>query len=163
MAPLGLDFLQFCGHKFPSNTAADIWIKKRPLSLIWGPFSSALFFVDSAERFVYIHINNTALLLFVTGVGGLTDLSDLIDINQQQQHGGHFEAHLERGTAPQWRVQPGNEINFSNSTGARLECVASGNPPPSVEWFQEDELISQNLHGIRMVMPNGSLVFPPFK
>ena len=97
---------------------------------------------------------------FFIGVGGLTDLSDLIDIHIHPE----LEQQSNRGTAPQWRSQPpANQITFSNSTGARLECLASGNPPPSVEWFQEDQLISQNLHGIRMVMPNGSLVFPAFK
>ena len=105
----------------------------------------------------------------ITEVGGLTDLSDLIDIRQASDVAGNHAHGLDphgggahRGTAPQWRIQPPNTVTFSNSTGARLECVASGNPAPSIEWFQEDQLISQNLHGIRMVMPNGSLVFPPF-
>ena len=109
-------------------------------------------------------------LVFAIGVGGLTDLSDLIDIHHQEAASASAasaaaeQQQSNRGTAPQWRSQPpANQITFSNSTGARLECLASGNPPPSVEWFQEDQLISQNLHGIRMVMPNGSLVFPAFK
>ena len=97
------------------------------------------------------------------GVGGLTDLSDLIDLGGVQSNpGSSSSTTTNRGSAPQWRIQPPNQITFSNSSGARLECLASGNPPPSVEWFQEDQLITQNLHGIRMVMPNGSLVFPPF-
>ena len=114
--------------------------------------------------------NRIRISFLIAEVGGLTDLSDLIDIRQATAGGMHeaSHAHLDphggsnRGTAPQWCTQPPNEITFSNSTGARLECLASGNPSPSVEWFQEDQLISQNLHGIRMVMPNGSLVFPPF-
>ena len=123
----------------------------------------------NTRRKVGHHAGNRIRISFlIAEVGGLTDLSDLIDIRQAA--GGMHEAshaHLDphgsnRGTAPQWRTQPPNEITFSNSTGARLECLASGNPSPSVEWFQEDQLISQNLHGIRMVMPNGSLVFPPF-
>ena len=68
----------------------------------------------------------------------------------------------DRGSAPQWTVQPPNEVSFSNSTGTKLECMASGKPLPTIEWLQEDELIAQNLHGLRMVMPNGSLIFPAF-
>lgn len=98
--------------------------------------------------------------LYFAEVGCLTDLSDLINIHDAQHQP---QQQSSRGIAPQWQVQPANEVIFSNSTGARLECSASGHPPPLVEWFQEDELISQNLHGIRVVMPNGSLVFPAFK
>lgn len=75
---------------------------------------------------------------------------------QQQQQGG-------RGSPPQWVVQPPSELTFSNSTGSKLECVASGSPPPTIEWFLEDQLIAHNLHGLRMAMPNGSLIFPAFK
>ena len=67
------------------------------------------------------------------------------------------------GEPPQWRIEPHNVATFSNSTGVRLECLATGDPPPTVEWYQEDQLITHNLHGLRVVMPNGSLVFPPFK
>ena len=91
------------------------------------------------------------------GVGGLTDLSNLIELR------GHLGTiPLDRGSSPQWTVQPPNEMSFSNSTGTKLECMASGDPLPTIEWFQEDQLIVENLHGLRVVMPNGSLIFPAF-
>ena len=67
------------------------------------------------------------------------------------------------GCAPMWRIEPPRSAVFSNSTGARVECVATGTPPPTVEWYQEDQLITHNIHGLRIVMTNGTLVFPPFK
>lgn len=113
-----------------------------------------------------------ALILHLTcGVGGLTDLSGLLDL-----HGVHVPGTFAgggggasrsssdaSGASPRWRLQPPNWATFSNSSGLRLECVATGDPPPTVEWFQEDQLITHNLHGLRVVMPNGSLVFPRFK
>ena len=105
---------------------------------------------------------------FFTGkVGGLTDLSNLIKLRGHPEGGlgtsSHgILSHMDRGSAPQWTVQPPNELSFSNSSGAKLECMASGNPQPTIEWFQEDQLIAQNLHGLRMVMPNGTLYFPAF-
>ena len=67
------------------------------------------------------------------------------------------------GSAPQWRIEPPKAAVFSNSSGARVECVAFGSPNPTIEWYQEDNLITHNLHGLRIVMANGSLVFPPFR
>ena len=55
------------------------------------------------------------------------------------------------------------QAQFSNSSGLRLECLATGEPPPTIEWYQEDELITHNLHGLRIVVQNGSLLFPPFR
>lgn len=68
-----------------------------------------------------------------------------------------------QGGAPIWRIEPPRSAVFSNSTGARVECVATGAPPPTVEWYKEDQLITHNIHGLRIVMTNGTLVFPPFK
>ena len=70
---------------------------------------------------------------------------------------------VSQGGAPIWRIEPPRTEVFSNSTGARVECVAAGMPPPSIEWYQDDQLITHNIHGLRIVMTNGTLVFPPFK
>lgn len=66
-------------------------------------------------------------------------------------------------SGPEFSFEPPNEAVFSNSTGLRLDCVASGLPRPVIEWYQEDQIITHNLHGLRVVLANGSLVFPPFR
>ena len=131
--------------------------------------------VESWPRFTSFYcffiLRSLKFFLFFAGkVGGLTDLSNMIEVDGVGHHqfgslvGGSSSGAStpDRGSAPQWTVQPANEVSFSNSTGSKLECMASGKPLPTIEWFQEDELIAQNLHGLRMVMPNGSLIFPAF-
>ena len=64
---------------------------------------------------------------------------------------------------PFWISQPPNSAVFSNSTGLRLECSAGGDPAPVVEWFQEDAVITRSLNGLRVLLDNGTMVFPPFR
>lgn len=60
-------------------------------------------------------------------------------------------------------TEPINKIDFSNSTGAEIECRASGNPPPEIIWVRSDGTAVGNVPGLRQVMANGNLVFPPFR
>ena len=123
--------------------------------------------IDQVEIYLPLFVYYLKSSFFIGKVGGLTDLSNLIKLRGHPEGGlgtsSHgILSHMDRGSAPQWTVQPPNELSFSNSSGAKLECMASGNPQPTIEWFQEDQLIAQNLHGLRMVMPNGTLYFPAF-
>jgi len=53
---------------------------------------------------------------------------------------------------------------FSNSSGGRLDCAAEGSPDPRVEWILgSDGSPVVPVPGARVVMANGSLVFPPFR
>ncbi|KAH9368878.1 hypothetical protein HPB48_004377 [Haemaphysalis longicornis] len=53
------------------------------------------------------------------------------------------------------------ELRFSNSTGASLNCGALGQPAPRISWLREGaELVP--LEGLLVVLPNGTLHFPPF-
>ena len=135
----------------------------------WGHWCKESHSKDRTSKnlFIFIHFVLIKSFLISGKVGGLTDLSNLIKLRGHPEGGLGISSHgilshMDRGSAPQWTVQPPNELSFSNSSGAKLECMASGNPQPTIEWFQEDQLIAQNLHGLRMVMPNGTLYFPAF-
>lgn len=60
--------------------------------------------------------------------------------------------------------EPTNRIDFSNSTGAVVECRSSGNPAPEIIWVrQSDGTAVGDVPGLRQVLSNGNLVFPPFQ
>lgn len=46
-----------------------------------------------------------------------------------------FVVSAEDDTAgPVFLKEPPNRVDFSNTTGAVVECSASGNPPPDIIW-----------------------------
>ncbi|KAL4703793.1 hypothetical protein ACJJTC_011593, partial [Scirpophaga incertulas] len=59
--------------------------------------------------------------------------------------------------------EPPNRIDFSNTTGAVVECAARGSPVPDVFWVRSDGTAVGDVPGLRQVLPNGNLVFPPFR
>ncbi|XP_011638389.1 Down syndrome cell adhesion molecule-like protein Dscam2 isoform X4 [Pogonomyrmex barbatus] len=74
--------------------------------------------------------------------------------------GGHgFDAHL-RG--PSFVLEPPSRIEFSNSSGAWLDCTASGSPPPNIDWSTADGHPVNDVSGVRRVLRNGTLVLLPF-
>lgn len=64
---------------------------------------------------------------------------------------------------PVFLKEPINRIDFSNSTGAVVECRASGNPQPEIIWVRGDGTAVGDVPGLRQVLSNGNLVFPPFQ
>lgn len=64
---------------------------------------------------------------------------------------------------PMFLKEPINRIDFSNSTGAVVECRATGNPPPEIIWIRSDGTAVGDVPGLRQVLSNGNLVFPPFR
>lgn len=64
---------------------------------------------------------------------------------------------------PVFLKEPENRIDFSNSTGAVVECRASGSPPPELIWVRSDGTAVGDVPGLRQVLSNGNLVFPPFQ
>ncbi|XP_055694224.1 cell adhesion molecule Dscam2 isoform X11 [Lutzomyia longipalpis] len=64
---------------------------------------------------------------------------------------------------PVFLKEPTNRVDFSNSTGAVVECKASGNPPPEIIWVRSDGTAVGDVPGLRQIQPNGNLVFPPFR
>ncbi|XP_015430998.1 PREDICTED: Down syndrome cell adhesion molecule-like protein Dscam2 [Dufourea novaeangliae] len=74
--------------------------------------------------------------------------------------GGHgFDAHL-RG--PSFVMEPPSRIEFSNSSGAWLDCSATGSPPPNIDWSTADGHPVNDVSGVRRVLRNGTLVLLPF-
>lgn len=60
--------------------------------------------------------------------------------------------------------EPQNRVDFSNTTGAVVECSARGNPAPEIIWVRaEDGTAVGDVPGLRQVLANGNLVFPPFR
>ncbi|XP_063920715.1 cell adhesion molecule Dscam2 isoform X4 [Zophobas morio] len=70
-----------------------------------------------------------------------------------------FDSHL-RG--PSFVMEPPSKLEFSNSSGGWLDCSASGNPQPSVDWQSADGTSVGDVAGIRKVLRNGTLVLQPF-
>lgn len=64
---------------------------------------------------------------------------------------------------PVFIKEPENRIDFSNSTGSVVECRATASPPPEIIWVRSDGTAVGDVPGLRQVLPNGNLVFPPFR
>lgn len=70
-----------------------------------------------------------------------------------------YETHL-RG--PGFVMEPPGRVEFSNSSGGWLDCSASGSPQPTVDWVHADGTAVTEIHGVRRVLRNGTLVLLPF-
>lgn len=69
----------------------------------------------------------------------------------------------EETSGPVFLREPPNRVDFSNTTGAVVECRARGNPPPDIIWIRSDGTAVGDVPGLRQVLANGNLVFPPFR
>nr|XP_053626456.1 cell adhesion molecule Dscam2-like [Cherax quadricarinatus] len=60
--------------------------------------------------------------------------------------------------------EPDNRVDFSNSTGANIHCSVRGHPKPTVVWVKADDGTAiGDVPGLRKVLSNGTLMFPPFR
>ncbi|KAJ9580695.1 hypothetical protein L9F63_024127, partial [Diploptera punctata] len=66
------------------------------------------------------------------------------------------------GQGPLLVLEPPPRLEFSNSTGGRLDCNARGSPKPTVQWLMLDGGVATSIAGLRYQLPNGSLTFPAF-
>jgi hypothetical protein len=66
------------------------------------------------------------------------------------------------GQGPLLVLEPPPRLEFSNSTGGRLDCTARGSPMPAVHWMLADGTPANSIAGLRYQLPNGSLTFPAF-
>uniref|UniRef100_T1JJ06 Ig-like domain-containing protein n=1 Tax=Strigamia maritima TaxID=126957 RepID=T1JJ06_STRMM len=69
----------------------------------------------------------------------------------------------EEHQGPTFVKEPPDTLDFSNMTGATLECTATGRPEPKVTWTRVDETLVTDVSRLRQVLINGTLVFKPFK
>lgn len=65
--------------------------------------------------------------------------------------------------APTFTIEPPNKVLFLNSSGESVHCAAVGNPRPAISWILADGSLAQDLPGLRLSLPNGTLVFLPFR
>jgi hypothetical protein len=66
------------------------------------------------------------------------------------------------GQGPLLVLEPPPRLEFSNSTGGRLDCSARGSPKPTVHWLLVDGTPASSISRLRYQLPNGSLTFPAF-
>lgn len=63
-----------------------------------------------------------------------------------------YRVHGEDDTiGPTFIKEPPNKIDFSNSTGATLECTVRGNPAPEIIWLRSDGTAVGEVPGLRQV------------
>ncbi|XP_043494247.1 Down syndrome cell adhesion molecule-like protein Dscam2 isoform X30 [Polistes fuscatus] len=75
----------------------------------------------------------------------------------------HVTTAEDESMGPVFVKEPPNRVDFSNGTGAEVECRARGNPQPDIIWVRGDGTAVGDVPGLRQVLPNGNLVFPPFR
>lgn len=76
---------------------------------------------------------------------------------------------------PIFRLEPPSVINFANTQGATIVCLASGSPKPTVSWFSSSSFNSDiighstslrldefqsvsNVSGLRQILYNGNVL-----
>jgi Immunoglobulin I-set domain len=64
---------------------------------------------------------------------------------------------------PSFVREPPGKVDFSNSTGVRIDCLAQGSPMPVVNWLSGDNKPIVSIPGTREIFSNGSLYFLPFQ
>ena len=52
---------------------------------------------------------------------------------------------------PVFVKEPPNRVDFSNGTGAVIECQARGNPNPDIIWVRSDGSAVGDVPGLRQV------------
>jgi hypothetical protein len=63
-----------------------------------------------------------------------------------------FSAFAEDDTVgPVYIKEPPNRVDFSNTTGAVVECSARGNPVPEIIWVRSDGTAVGDVPGLRQV------------
>ncbi|EFN83957.1 Down syndrome cell adhesion molecule, partial [Harpegnathos saltator] len=64
---------------------------------------------------------------------------------------------------PVFVLEPPSTLVFSNTTGSQLGCSAHGSPTPHVTWITSpDQRSVTAVPGLRQLLGNGTLYFPPF-
>ncbi|XP_059483764.1 cell adhesion molecule Dscam2 [Neocloeon triangulifer] len=63
---------------------------------------------------------------------------------------------------PLFLLEPPSRVEFSNSSGAHIDCSAHGSPPLKVEWLLADGSPALPVPRLRVLHANGTLELPPF-
>ncbi|VVC39650.1 Hypothetical protein CINCED_3A005038 [Cinara cedri] len=65
-------------------------------------------------------------------------------------------------TGPSFLLEPPGKFEFSNTTGAWIDCTAAGHPAPHVRWLTADGTPVPEVSSLRQDMSNGTLALLPF-
>lgn len=60
---------------------------------------------------------------------------------------------------PVFVKEPPNRVDFSNGTGAVVECQARGNPQPDIIWVRSDGTAVGDVPGLRQVLLDQVLTY----
>ncbi|KAK6630667.1 hypothetical protein RUM43_014652 [Polyplax serrata] len=63
---------------------------------------------------------------------------------------------------PIFLYEPPRRVEFSNTSGGKVDCQAHGVPLPVLEWILADGTTVTQIKDVRLISGNGSLIFPPF-
>uniref|UniRef100_T1IT66 Down syndrome cell adhesion molecule-like protein Dscam2 n=1 Tax=Strigamia maritima TaxID=126957 RepID=T1IT66_STRMM len=69
----------------------------------------------------------------------------------------------DQSETPQFVYEPPDLVQFSNINGSTVKCQGRGKPQPTVAWLLSDGTPVSSVPGLRQLMYNGQLRFPPFK
>lgn len=75
---------------------------------------------------------------------------------------GFTNGYTEHDRGPSFVMEPPSKLEFSNSSGGFLDCSASGNPQPTIDWLSIDGTSIGDVGGIRKILRNGTLVLQQF-
>jgi len=65
-------------------------------------------------------------------------------------------------TGPSFLLEPPGKFEFSNTTGAWIDCTAAGHPAPHIRWLTADGTPVPDVPLLRQDMSNGTLALLPF-
>lgn len=70
---------------------------------------------------------------------------------------------LQETQGPVFIREPPSRIDFSNSTGTKIECAVTGNPKPKIQWIRRDGTVVNDVSGLLIVKSDGSMNLLPFR
>ncbi|XP_076342776.1 cell adhesion molecule Dscam1-like isoform X2 [Tachypleus tridentatus] len=65
--------------------------------------------------------------------------------------------------APRISLEPPPRVTFLYDSGTSIHCLAIGNPTPDMMWVLANGTKASDIPGLRVALPNGTLVFSPFR
>lgn len=87
---------------------------------------------------------------------------DILSLSLFTHKIGFINGYTEHDRGPSFVMEPPSKLEFSNSSGGWLDCSASGNPQPTIDWLSIDGTSIGDVGGIRKILRNGTLVLLPF-
>ncbi|XP_023221184.1 Down syndrome cell adhesion molecule-like protein Dscam2 [Centruroides sculpturatus] len=74
-----------------------------------------------------------------------------------------FDGPIEKRMGPVFISEPPSSVDFLNTTGVAVDCLAFGSPSPRISWRLRDGSLAENVPGLRQTLPNGTLILWSFR